>query len=263
MSPAADSTVRIEREGPALFLTLSRPDAANALSRALVADLASAFAAAAEQPEAAAVVLTGEGDKAFCAGADLRERRTFSLEQTRGFLRDLNALMDAIAAFPRPVMAALNGAAFGGGLELALACDLRLAVEGAMLGLPEVRLGIIPGAGGTQRLARLCGPGVAKELILTGRRIDAAQARAYGLINAVVPPGGLRAEALRWAEEISQCAPLAVSQAKAAIDAGLGRPLAEALEVERAAYQVVLESEDRNEGLAAFAEKRKPAWRGK
>ena len=161
------------------------------------------------------------------------------------------------------MIAALNGAAFGGGLELALACDLRLAVEGAPLGLPEVRLGIIPGAGGTQRLSRLCGAGVAKELILTGRRIDAARAREVGLVNAVVARGRLRAEALAWAEEMALCAPLAVAQAKRAIDEGAGRALPEGLAVERTAYEVVLASEDRDEGLAAFAEKRRPAWKGR
>jgi methylglutaconyl-CoA hydratase len=264
MTPSDGSTVRIEREGPAALLTLCRPDAANALSRALVGDLRAALRAlGAAADGAAAVILTGEGDKAFCAGADLRERRTFTLDETRAFLRDLNGLVDEVAAFPRPVIAALNGAAFGGGLELALACDLRLCVEGALLGLPEVRLGIIPGAGGTQRLSRLCGVGVAKELILTGRRVDASRARDLGIVNAVVAPGSLRAEALRWAEELALSAPLAVSQAKRAIDEGFGRPLPEALGVERTAYEVVLSSEDRNEGLAAFAEKRRPAWKGR
>jgi methylglutaconyl-CoA hydratase len=262
MSDSPGATVRVEREGAAAFVTLARPEAANALSRALVADLHAAFGAlAAESP--AAVVLTGAGDKAFCAGADLRERRSFSLEQTRAFLRDLNALVDQIATFPRPVIAALNGAAFGGGLELALACDLRLCVEGAQLGLPEVRLGIIPGAGGTQRLSRLCGVGVAKELILTGRRIDAARAREVGLVNAVVSADRLRAEASSWVADIALCAPLAVAQAKRAIDQGAGRPLADGLAAEGAAYDVVLTSDDRNEGLAAFAEKRPPRWQGK
>jgi methylglutaconyl-CoA hydratase len=255
-------TVRVEREGAAAFVTLSRPEAANALSRALVADLRSALAELhGSQP--AAVVLTGQGEKVFCAGADLRERRALSLDETREILRELNILVDEIAAFPRPVIAALNGSAFGGGLELALACDLRLAVEGAQLGLPEVRLGIIPGAGGTQRLSRLCGVAAAKELILTGRRIEAARALALGLVNAVVPAARLRAEALAWAQEIALCAPLAVSEAKRAIDEGFGRPLREGLAIERAAYEVVLESDDRNEGLAAFAEKRFPSWQAK
>jgi methylglutaconyl-CoA hydratase len=263
MSGVGGSPIRVEREGPAVFLILGRPEAANALSRVLVADLRAALAALHESPEPAAVVLTGDGEKAFCAGADLRERRTFSREQTRDFLRDLAALMEEIAAFPRPVLAALNGSALGGGLELALACDLRLCVEGAELGLPEVRLGIIPGAGGTQRLARLCGVAAAKELILTGRRIDAGRALDLGLVNQVVVPGALRDAALSWAQDIALCAPLAVAQAKRAIDEGFGRPLGEALAIERAAYDVILGSADRDEGLAAFAEKRKPVWKGK
>jgi methylglutaconyl-CoA hydratase len=264
MSGSGGSTVRVQREGAAVILSLCRPDAANALSRALVADLRAALGGLSGQRDgAAALILTGQGEKAFCAGADLRERRTFSIDETRAFLRDLNTLVDDLAAFPRPVIAALNGAAFGGGLELALACDFRLCVEGAQLGLPEVRLGIIPGAGGTQRLSRLCGVGVAKELILTGRRIDAGKARELGIVNAVVRADRLRAEALAWADEIALCAPMAVAQAKRAIDEGFARPLAEALAVERTAYEVVLTSEDRNEGLTAFAEKRRPGWKGR
>jgi enoyl-CoA hydratase/carnithine racemase len=209
------------------------------------------------------VILTGAGEKAFCAGADLKERRAMSLDETRAFLVELNAAIDAVAAHPQPVIAALNGAAYGGGLELALACDLRLAAEGVEVGLPEVRLGIIPGAGGTQRLARACGLAVAKELILTGRRIGAARGRELGLFSAVVSAEDLRAEALRWASEIASAGPLAVAQAKAAIDEGWGQPLPAALAVERAKYEVVLTSEDRNEGLRAFAEKRKPNFTGK
>ena len=255
------STVRVEREGRIAWLTMDRPDAANALSKALVADLGAALAALQADPPV--LILTGAGEKAFCAGADLKERRAMSLDETRAFLGALNAMVDALAAHPQPVVAALNGAAYGGGLELALACDLRVAAEGIELGLPEVRLGIIPGAGGTQRLARACGVAVAKELILTGRRVPAARARELGLLSAVVPAAELRAEALRWATEIATAGPLAVAQAKAAIDAGFGQPLEAALAVERAAYEVVLASEDRNEGLRAFAEKRKPNFTGK
>jgi enoyl-CoA hydratase/carnithine racemase len=178
-------------------------------------------------------------------------------------LDELNALMNQVAAFPRAVIAAINGAAFGGGLELALAADLRLAADGAQLGLTEVRLGIIPGAGGTQRLSRLCGVAVAKELILTGRRIDAAAALRLGLVGQVVPAADLPAAAAALAAEVARGGPLAVAQAKRAIDEGSGRPLADGLAIERAAYEVVLASEDRNEGLAAFAGKRPPSWRGR
>jgi enoyl-CoA hydratase/carnithine racemase len=260
---APGATVRVERAGGAAVLTLHRPEAANAFSRALVTDLRAALAELRADAALAALVITGAGDKAFSAGADLKERRAMSLLETRAFLDDLGALLNEVAAFPRAVIAALNGVAFGGGFELALACDLRIAAEGVLVGLPEVRLGIIPGAGGTQRLARLAGIATAKELILTGRRIDAARARALGLVGAVVPAAELRAEAARLAGEIAEAGPLAVAQAKRAIEEGFGRPLAEGLAAERAAYEVVLTSEDRDEGLAAFAEKRKPVWRGK
>jgi methylglutaconyl-CoA hydratase len=255
------STVRVEREGRIAWVVLDRPDAANALSKALVADLRAALAEL--RADAPVVIVTGAGEKAFCAGADLKERRAMSLDETRAFLGELNTMMDELAAFPQAVIAALGGAAYGGGLELALACDLRVAAEGIEMGLPEVRLGIIPGAGGTQRLARLIGVAAAKELVLSGRRIDAARARELGLLSAVVPPGELRAEALRWATEIATAGPLAVAQGKRAIDDGWGRGLKEALAVEQACYEVVLTSEDRNEGLRAFAEKRKPSFTGK
>jgi methylglutaconyl-CoA hydratase len=259
-----DAAVRIEREGPLAIIVMCRESAANALSVGLVTDLAAAFAQlASEDPPPAAIVLTGEGSKAFCAGADLKERRGMSFDQTRAFLDQLGALIDTIAGFRCPVIAALNGVAFGGGFELALACDLRVAADHINLGLPEVRLGIIPGAGGTQRLARIAGVGVAKELILTGKRIDATRAHALGLVSAVVPADQLLAAALAWGREIAEAGPLAVAQAKIAIDGGFGRPLGEGLAIERQAYEVVLRSADRNEGLLAFAEKRKPRWSGR
>jgi methylglutaconyl-CoA hydratase len=259
------TTVRVTRtgDGAVAWVTLCRPEAANALSRALIADLREALTGLRAEAAVAAVVLTGAGDKAFSAGADLKERRGMSLAETQAILADLNALMDEVATFPRAVIAAINGAALGGGLELALAADIRICAQGATLGLPEVRLGIIPGAGGTQRLARLIGVARAKELILTGRRIDAAAAQALGLVSEVVPAADLPRAAATVAGEIAEGGPLAVSQAKRAIDDGFGRPLADGLAVERAAYQVVLTSADRDEGLLAFAEKRKPRWSGK
>ena len=193
MSPATDSAaglVLVERRERAAFVTLNRPDAANALSKGLVSALEAVFSELAalikKGDDLRAVVLTGTG-KVFSAGADLKERRAMTLEQTWGFLDELNRLMNAVAAFPRPVVAAINGAAFGGGLELALACDLRIAADTAELGLTEVRLGIIPGAGGTQRLTRIAGVAAAKELILTGRRVRAQRAYALGIVSDVVP----------------------------------------------------------------------------
>jgi methylglutaconyl-CoA hydratase len=255
--------VLVEREGSVAWLVLNRPEAANALSRAMVAGLRAGLDQLASDPEALVVVLTGAGDKAFCAGADLKERRGMTLDQTRGFLDELGALAQAIEDCPRPVIAALGGAALGGGLELALAADLRVASEGATLGLAEVRLGIIPGAGGTQRLSRLCGVAVAKELVLTARRIDAATALRLGLVSGVFPPHRLRSATVELAAELLAAGPLALAEAKRAIDRGFGLPMAEALAVERAGYEKVLGSRDRDEGLRAFAEKRPPRFTGK
>jgi len=256
--------ITVERRAGAAWLTLNRPAAMNALSRGLVAELGAALRAlGAEAPAPRALVVTGAGEKAFCAGADLKERRAMSLDDTRAFLTELGATLDALAAFPAPVVAALNGVAFGGGLELALACDARVALEGIELGLLETRLGIIPGAGGTQRLPRIVGVAAAKELILTGRRIGAARALELGLLSRVVAPEALVAAVDELCAEMAACGPLALAQAKRAIDGGLGLPLGEGLRLERACYEVVLASEDRNEGLAAFAEKRPPVYKGK
>ena len=252
-----------ERAGAVAWLTLNRPEAANALSRALVAALRAELASLASLPEVTAVVLTGAGGKAFCAGADLKERLGMTLDETRAFLDELGALCLAIENFPAPVIAAIAGAALGGGLEIALAADIRLVDESATLGLSEVRLGIIPGAGGTQRLSRICGVAVAKELILTGRRIDAATALRLGLVSRVVPAAQLQPAASALCAELCSGGPLALAQAKRAIDLGFGKPMPEALAAERACYEVVLGSADRNEGLHAFAEKRPPRFKGK
>jgi enoyl-CoA hydratase/carnithine racemase len=262
MSDAALPVLLEIRDGVAR-VTLDRPQAANALSMELVGALGHMFSRVRADESVRAVILTGSGGKAFCAGADLKERRAMTLEETRSFLRLLNSVVDAIAAFPRPVIAAINGAAFGGGLELALACDLRIAADTAEMGLVETRLGIIPGAGGTQRLPRIVGLAVAKELILTGRRVSAARAKELGLVSDVVAPDGLAAAAAKLAAELAGAGPLAVTQAKKAIDGGFDLPIAQALVHERECYELVLESEDRNEGLAAFAEKRPPNFTGK
>jgi enoyl-CoA hydratase/carnithine racemase len=258
----ASSLVDVERRGPAAWLTLSRPEAANALSRALVDDLSTAVGALSGDASVRAVVITGAGN-VFCAGADLKERLGMTAEETLSFLDELSGLLSTLSAWPVPVIAALNGAAFGGGLELALACDLRVAVEGAVMGLVEARLGIIPGAGGTQRLARLVGIGRAKEFIFTGRRFDTRVARELGLVAEVVPASQLGTAVARLVEEIAACGPLAIAQAKAAIDGGIALTLAGGLALERRCYEVVLASADRDEGLRAFAAKRAPVFQGK
>jgi len=263
MKAPAGPLVLVERLDSAAWLRLNRPEAANALSCALVAALRAELGALARLPDLTAVVIAGIEGKSFSAGADLKERLGMTLDGTRAYLDDLGRLLQAIEDFPRPVIAALSGAALGGGLELALACDLRVADESAILALSEVRLGIIPGAGGTQRLARLCGIAVAKELILTGRRLDAREALRLGLVSRVVAKSELRQAALSLCAELAAAGPLALAEAKRAIDAGFGKPMAEALAVERRGYEVVLASQDRNEGLRAFAEKRPPRYQGK
>ncbi|TVQ97526.1 MAG: enoyl-CoA hydratase [Deltaproteobacteria bacterium] len=261
-TPAEDILLHERLEGTAL-LTLHRPERRNALSRQLVLDLQHALDALGPDPDVRAIILTGAGDRAFCAGADLRERESMSDAEVNEFLDQLRTLMDTLAQLPKPTIAAINGFALGGGLELALACDLRIAADNATLGLTEVRLGIIPGAGGTQRLTRLLGPGKAKELILTARRLPARQALDIGLVNDVCTPDDLRHHAIDLADEIAQAAPLAVAQAKHAIDEGSQRPLHEGLDIERQAYAPLLHTRDRVEALEAFRERRAPRFEGR
>jgi methylglutaconyl-CoA hydratase len=245
----------------ALILRLQRPEAHNALSRALLEALWAEVEKAAVRHELRAIILAGN-DKAFCAGADLKERKGMSPVEVRAFLRRIKGIMDLVERLPMPTIAAVDGVALGGGCELALACDLRVLGKGATMGLTECALGIIPGAGGTQRLPRLIGPAKAKELIFTARKLSADDALAVGLANHVVAAGTSVDTALALAGEIAGCAPIAVEAAKAAIDGGLSTGISEGLLLEARAYEVTLFTEDRKEALAAFAEKRKPIFRG-
>jgi enoyl-CoA hydratase/carnithine racemase len=244
------------------WVTLNRPDARNALSRAVNEELLRIARALGDDPEVRVVVLTGAGEQAFCAGADLKERKGVPAGGSKPFIDAISGAIDAWARLPKPTICALNGSAYGGGLELALACDLRIAVEGAELGLTEVRLGIMPGAGGTQRLPRLVGVAAAKELILLGRRIGAARALALGLVIDVVPRDALRAAIDGLLVELAGCAPRSLAMAKAAIDRGVDVGLDEGLRIERQCYDVTLFSADRDEGLLAFAERRPPRFTG-
>lgn len=256
--------LRCELRGTALVLTLDRPDRLNALSRQLLEELGAAAREAARDPAVRAVVLTGAGEKAFCAGADLKERQGISKDQVREIVRMYRTELGAIDRSPKPVIAAINGVALGGGLELALMADLRVAAAHAQLALPETGLAIIPGAGGTQKLPRVVGEARAKEMILTGRRLSSAEALAWGLVNRVAPEGAsVVDEALALAEPILRGAPIAQAAALEAIDAGLDHDLATGMQLEILAYERTLVSEDRDEALRAFAEKRAPQYQGK
>jgi methylglutaconyl-CoA hydratase len=252
----------VEDRGEVEVWTIAGEARRNSISVAMLAGLRAELDRAASRRTLRCVVLTGQGDKAFCAGADLKERARMSAEEVHRFHRDLRAALAAIEASPQVFLAAVNGAALGGGCELALACDLRVAADGAELGLPEVGLGIIPGGGGTQRLSRAIGTARAKELILTARRVQGAEAVALGLVSAAVPAARLRDEALAWAGLVARNAPVSLRQAKRAIDGGFGLPLEEALDLENRMYQDCLGTKDRVEALRAFAEKRKPVFTG-
>ena len=244
-------------------IEINRPDALNALNRAVVDGLNAAFTDVAARPDVSVVVFTAAGERAFCVGADLVERAAMSEEQVIATVRGLRALTSLIEATPQPVVAAINGFALGGGLEMALACDLRIASDNAVVGLPEVRLGIIPGAGGTQRLPRVVGAARARELILTGRRIAASEALALGLVTEIVPASELRTRASALAAEIALGAPLALRAAKEAIRDGVEAPLDQALELEDRCYLRLVPTQDRVEALAAFRERRPPRFEGR
>ncbi len=252
----------VERRGAVEVWTILGEARRNALTMALLRALRDRVEVAAADRSLRAVVLTGQGDRAFCAGADLKERARMTAEEVHGFHAAVRDGFTGIERAPQVFVAALNGFALGGGLELALACDLRVMAEGAEVGLPEVGLGIIPGAGGTVRLPRVVGVARAKDLILTGRRVGAAEALTMGLVSRLAPPARLREEALALAEQIARNAPISLRQAKRAVDGGFGLPVDEALALENRLYQDCLASKDRVEALRAFAEKRSPLFTG-
>ncbi|HEY4222138.1 MAG TPA: enoyl-CoA hydratase-related protein [Myxococcota bacterium] len=254
--------VDVSEENKVVTLTLHRPEAMNALNRGLLDALWTEIENVAVRREIRALILAGS-ERAFSAGADLKERAGMSAEQVRSFLRRIRGIMDLVERVPMPTIAAIEGVAFGGGMELALACDIRVVGDKATLGLTEVSLGIIPGAGGTQRLPRLIGASKAKELIFTARRLSAGAAHEWGLANHKVDAGSALARAKSIAAEISKCAPIAVEAAKAAIDGGIGVGISEGLLLEQRAYEVTLGTEDRKEALRAFGEKRAPVFEGR
>jgi enoyl-CoA hydratase/carnithine racemase len=260
----SNAPVTLTQRGGAAVITIDRPDRMNALSRETLLGIGQFARAAVADPNVRAIVLTGSGDKAFCAGADLKERHGMDENSVRDQLARYRDEMGILDRSPKPVVAAINGLALGGGLELALVCDLRVATASAVLGLPETTLGIIPGAGGTQRLPRVVGEARAKELILLGRRITAAEALTWGLVNRVSPDGvPVLEDTLAFIEPITSGAPIAQGAALDAIDASFDATLAQGLELEKHFYDRCLRSEDRRAALEAFAQKKKPTFQGK
>jgi enoyl-CoA hydratase/carnithine racemase len=255
--------ILVEEIAGVAWVTLNRPDVRNALSRDVNIQLSELAQDFDRSETVRVVVITGAGDKAFCAGADLKERKGVPAAETGPYITAIGNAIEQWGEIRKPTIAMMNGSAYGGGLELALACDLRIIVDGSEVGLTEVRLGIIPGAGGTQRLPRLIGEARAKELILLGRRISAARAAEIGLVHQSVPRDKLRATIDAMLVELDGCAPLSLIAAKAAIERGYGKPLSDGLVLEREAYDVTLFSEDRDEGLAAFAAGRPPRYQGR
>jgi enoyl-CoA hydratase len=246
-------------DGRVATLVVNRPEVRNALDTETVAEIHAALEEV-RAAKATVMILTGAGEKAFVSGADIRAIRARRRDDA---LASINSrLMSAVEAHEAVSIAAVNGVALGGGCELALACDLRIAAEHAVFGLPEPTLGIIPGAGGTQRLPRIVGLGRAKEMILAGARWDAAQALSYGLVRAVVPAAGLLEAARAMAERVLALGPLAVRLAKAALNASSQMPLTAGVRFESTAQAITFESHDKEEGTGAFLEKRKPRFRG-
>jgi enoyl-CoA hydratase/carnithine racemase len=252
-----------EDRGPIRVLTIDGEQQMNVLSRELVAALAQHARQAAVEASVRAVIITGAGKRAFCAGANLKERQGWTEDDVRRWLVELHAGLREVERCPKPWIAAINGLALGGGCELALACDLRVMDPAAQIGLTETRIGVIPGGGGTVRLARLIGVGRAKDLILTARRVEAAEALHIGLVSRISAAGDSVSAAMALAHEITANAPVALAAAKASVDEAWDLAMDAALDRERHHYEKALLSEDRLEGLKAFAEKRPPRWRGR
>ena len=257
---------RIERHGDGghvAELVLDRPEAMNAVSTAMAEAIAAATSALAADPSVRCVVLTSSHPKAFCVGADLKERNTMTDADLMAQRPLARAAYGGVLALPMPAVAAVDGFAFGGGLELALSCDLLVAGDGAIVGLPEVSVGVIPGGGGTQLLARRIGWSRAARLIFTAVKLPAAEAATFGVIDELVPAGTARERALAIATQIAANSPVGLRSAKRAMRLGLDVDLASGLEIEDACWRATAFSGDRAEGVAAFAEKRAPRWPGR
>jgi enoyl-CoA hydratase len=256
-------TLKFEKKNSIAYVTVNRPDKLNALNMQVMTDLREAFTVIRDDAEVRVAILTGEGEKAFVAGADIGELNKQDPVAAKAYTHKGQAVLDLIENLGKPVIACINGFALGGGCELSMACTFRLASENAKLGQPEVKLGIMAGYGGTQRLPRLVGRGLAMQLLLSGEMISAQEAHRIGLVNEVTAPAELipRAEAI--AQKIIANAPLAVQYTMEAVNKGLDMPLAEGLFLEATLFAVACATEDKKEGTSAFLEKRAAAFKGK
>ncbi len=261
--PASFENILFEKKGAIAYVTVNRPKVLNALNMATMEELRAAFHAIKADKEVRVVIFTGAGEKAFIAGADIGELAKHDAIQGKEYTHKGQSVLNLMENLGKPVIACINGFALGGGCEMAMACTMRLASDNAKLGQPEVKLGIIPGYGGTQRLARLVGKGIAQQLVLTGEMITAAEAYRIGLVNEVVPQPELipRAEAI--AQKIVANAPLAVQYAMEAVNRGMEMTLAEGLYLEATLFGVCCATEDKTEGTKAFLEKRQANFKGK
>ena len=255
--------LQVERDGAIAVVTITRPKVLNALNAATIAELKQAFDALAADEAVRAIVLTGAGEKSFVAGADINELAVQTPVQGKEHAAAGQRVFDRIETLGKPVIAAINGFALGGGCELAMACTLRIAADTARLGQPEINLGLLPGYGGSQRLPRLVGRGLALELLLTGDMISAARAFEIGLVNRVVPAADLLAEARKLAAALAGKAPVAVRYILEAVQHGAEMPLADAQHLETTLFGLVASTADMREGTRAFLEKRPAAWKGR
>jgi len=255
--------LRFEKREQIAYVTINRPDKLNALNQAVMGELREVFTQIKDDPEVRVALLTGAGEKAFVAGADINELNKNNPVEAKAYTHKGQAVLDLIENLGKPVIACLNGYALGGGCELAMACSFRLASENAKLGQPEVKLGIIAGYGGSQRLPRLVGKGLALQVLLTGEQISAQEAHRIGLVNEVVPLAELIPRAETIARKIIANAPLAIQYTLEAVNKGMEMPLAEGLFLEATLFSVACATEDKKEGTAAFLEKRTAVFKGK
>ncbi|MCC0705783.1 enoyl-CoA hydratase-related protein [Clostridioides sp. ES-S-0190-01] len=254
--------LKVEVKDKVCVITINRPKALNALNNDTLRELSQVIDAVSEKDEILGVIITGEG-KVFVAGADIRQMQNYKSEEGRKYAGYAQGIFDKIEALEKTVIAAVNGYALGGGCELAMSCDIRIASEKAIFGQPEVNLGVIPCFGGTQRLSRLVGIGIAKELIFTGRQVDAEEAKSIGLINKVVPSDLLLQESMNMMNQIVEKAPIAIRYAKVVINKGIDMDLKNALELEKDIAGLTFATRDKQEGMNAFIEKRKPIFENK